>query len=134
MRGATEAEVIKRTTNTATITQLQSSVRHTCETTIASTEICLVQLGGNQNDFVERGKKHTHITSHLSRSFAQRRVGETQNLEEDSVVRPDSNFQALIQSAILEQTKHGTSQAQHPYCEAASRLRHDSLRHGPENS
>ncbi|CAM4680670.1 unnamed protein product [Leuciscus chuanchicus] len=39
------------------------------------------------------GKKHT---SHLSRSFAERRVGETQNLEEDSVVGPDSNFHALI--------------------------------------
>lgn len=95
-----------------------------------SSEICLVQMGGNQNDFVEREKKkHTH---HISAGVLPKGVWE--RLEEDSVVRPDSNFQALIQSAILEQTKHSTSRAQHPYCEAASRLRHDSLRHGPENS
>lgn len=105
MRGETEAEVINRNTNTATLTELQSSVINTedcaCETTIANT----VQKSAwyNQNDFVGRKKQqHTHI--YLSRDFAQRRVGETHNLEEDSVVRPDSNFQALIQSAILEQT------------------------------
>ncbi len=108
VRGETEAEVINRNTNTATLTELQSSVINTedcaCETTIANT----VQKSAwyNQNDFVGRknNNTHTHKHTHLSRGFAQRRVGETHNLEEDSVVRPDSNFQALIQSAILEQT------------------------------
>lgn len=72
-----------------------------CETTITNT----VQKSAwyNQNNFAGRKNNNTH-TSHLSRSFAQRRVGETHTLEEDSVVRPDSNFQVLIQSAILEQT------------------------------
>ncbi len=108
VRGETEAEVINRNTNMATLTELQSSVINTedCayETTITNT----VQKSAwyNQNNFAGR-KQHTHThthTSHLSRSFAQRRVGETHTLEEDSVVRPDSNFQVLIQSAILEQT------------------------------
>jgi len=66
VRGATEAEIIKRRTNTATLTELQSSARHARQTTIArehSSEICLVQMGGNQNNFAERGKNTHHISS-----------------------------------------------------------------------
>ncbi len=100
VRGETEAEVINRNTNTATLTELQSSVIN--NNNKHSSEICLVQP---KQLCWEKIQQHTHThTSHLSRSFAQRRVGETHTFEEDSVVRPDSNFQVLIQSAILEQT------------------------------
>ncbi len=66
VRGETEAEVINRNTNTATLTELQSSVINTedcaCETTITNT----VQKSAwyNQNNFAGRKNNNTH--THIS--------------------------------------------------------------------